>query len=963
MEYKYTQLQTDKLMSSFKNRLGNSEVLKKIKNSQIYDVFMEFLTECCDLSNFYTQRIAEECNIKSAKIESNVIKHCHNLGYQPRRPIPAQAELIIRLKGPFPDEINSAGVEIFFPQSTTDLSYNGHKYKLDSSYSYVLSQEDIDYCHNVDWEKNLVAAVPHNNSIFLPLQGINFVNAENVTPIKCFQGEIKQYVIEGGSVLKKIGKSAQTFNIPDPSFSDWYGKRDPYAYNGDRNFIQKNSWCKVGIGSSHDDALSDESLFNIETQSINLNKFYRELEVKDTSNLETLLHEVNSHNQVLDKKWYENKIKDLITNQLKICTITSNPDKTVKIAFGKNHLVVNGLMRPTDNLYVDYISTSGKEANQANVFGAIIDHSNKIYASINGNIIDITGNVEFVLNSDIFGGDDFESIDSMKINGPAYYRRRNKLIMLEDFQNYFSTLTSPMYVNTACAAGQQEIEESQLTNTEFPCIQNCILYTLLGRLYLQNEGNWEPRNIYTEDDVVSEPYSLYGKDYKDHIPDLVKYLISPSGYYEYQYRKVPKEQWVKSAQLIRENCKDNLPMNTTLLSMPPFIHYFDLVGSVNVKPTTDMQEYNLRLKNKIYSYLNTKSKETQKVYKSDLIKIYADDPDTLNVDIDIKVSSLIKAPEQTFTWSTEYKTILEDYRQTLVLDTTLPNFEPIKALGNDARARYFNQIKLQPSDDIGKKITEAMANNSRMELKFIFTDGFIAPYTLSNEAIITKNDDGNEILILTTPILCTIPNAQFKSSSKLARVEMVIKTEHDFYSTSKLSSINYTDYKLPAYNLSHPNQTNASNDPISHIKDRLVSWLQMLRETHGADRAIDLPYNVRFGINGFARQEQILRKGNIIGENNETLSESAFWNYFAPTIIREYYRKPGQNGEIVDMFTNDSIIDSDEWKGAAQLLYDLYALVKPGISDSILDDNNNITNFSLSTEAAVVINKVNVLQY
>ena len=37
---------------------------------------------------------------------------------------------------------------------------------------------------------------------------------------------------------------------------------------------------------------------------------------------------------------------------------------------------------------------------------------------------------------------------------------------------------------------------------------------------------------------------------------------------------------------------------------------------------------------------------------------------------------------------------------------------------------------------------------------------------------------------------------------------------------------------------------------------------------------------------------------------------------------------------------------------------DIYKLIKPGICDSILDDNNNIVNFSTDMELPVLVNKI-----
>lgn len=941
----YNQITLDEIITQFRKRIGNNAVFQKLTESQIFDLFISFMSEICDLTNFYMQRTAEERTLSTSKIESNVIKHCQNLGYEPRRPIPAQAELIIKLKGPFPDAIDQPGTEIFFSQANVDLSFNNHKYKLDSGYSYVLTAEDIAYCHEADWEKNLVAAVPHNNSVFMPLQGINYVNMDNLTPIKCFQGEEKVWVLAGSSNLAKLGKHGQTYTIDDTTFSNWYGKRDPYAYNGDRNFVQKNSWCKVGIGKTQDDAFDNDSLFDVETQAIKLNKKYRKLDKKATNELYKKLHDVIMHQTKYDKKYKENLLKDIIATELRICHISTNPDKTVRLNFGSDYCVVNGLMRESDNLFVKYISTAGKAANQIDVIGAKMDNANQVYASSNGTIINITSNIEFVLNSNIYGGDDFETMDSMKINGPAYYRRRNKLIMIEDFQNYFSTLTAPMYVNTAYVAGQQEVEDNQDTNIELPLTQNYILYTLLGKVYMQNNGDWSPRNVLTIADNLADPFSLYGGDYTSHICDYIKWLYSPNAYYLEQYSTQPKEQWIKMVQLIRENCKDNLPMNTVLLSMPPFIQYFDLVGNVNIKPTADLLEYNTRLKNKVYDFLNTSSKTTPKVYKSDIIKIYTDDPDTLSVDLDIKVSSLIKAAENKYEWSIKDNT----GNQYVYLDKTLDSYtDELTSAGTKvlSTAIYqqhpFNVIKLPVSDSSGKKLIEGLLNDQRITINIVYGTNTTSSYTVSCP-VYQITDESDNLDYMFFELKAVYPNNN--SQNTISKIQLVIATDNDFASTSQFGATNYSSYKIQG-------SWNNSKDAVDSVIGDLNNWLGNLRITKGADRAIDLPYKVKITNTDYSRIEEIERHGNVIGIPEKTLSEHSFWTYFAKNVLQKYYSE----------INNDTLLNDELWQGASQLLYDLYALVKPGICDSILDDNNNIVNFSTNMEASVLINKISVNQ-
>ena len=166
-----------------------------------------------------------------------------------------------------------------------------------------------------------------------------------------------------------------------------------------------------------------------------------------------------------------------------------------------------------------------------------------------------------------------------------------------------------------------------------------------------------------------------------------------------------------------------------------------------------------------------------------------------------------------------------------------------------------------------------------------------------------------------------------------------IPVENDFYSTSNLMGFRTTDYKL-------------DETQINNIYNSLSNWIKGLSEIQGADRPIPLPYIVdSVDLNTPTRTETITRRGNIIGSNQTTLSEYSFWNYFVPSILKTYYS---------NTITETTNYDSDIWKAATALIMDIYALVKPGICDSILDSNNNIVNFSTEMEIPILINKVTV---
>lgn len=110
-----------------------------------------------------------------------------------------------------------------------------------------------------------------------------------------------------------------------------------------------------------------------------------------------------------------------------------------------------------------------------------------------------------------------------------------------------------------------------------------------------------------------------------------------------------------------------------------------------------------------------------------------------------------------------------------------------------------------------------------------------------------------------------------------------------------------------------------------------------------ADRAIDLPYNIK-SFDVITRTETIMRRGDLKTSEDDTLSEKEFWNYLIKVILNKYY--PNIT-ESTDIYGND-------WKAAERLIIDLYKLIKPGISDSILDDNNNVVNYSMDQDIAII---------
>ena len=931
----YLNVTYNQLVQQFQARLKSDPRFKNITSATIFGMFTEMLAAVTDMTNFYIQRTAEEGFISTAKLDSSIIKHCKNLGYNPRRPIPARCDLIIRIKGPLPKTLVS-GTEIFFNKETTKLTFNGNPYILDSGYSYVFTDEDIANGESSDWYKDLTFAVPQEHAEYIPLIGMNLYNTNNITPIKCFQAEQKIVEFLGTANMKKLGEPCQFYDIDDISFSNWYGKRDPYAF-AENVYLPEISWCQVGIGADEIDAFNKENLYTIETQSIYLNE--------DIVNLAGRLP---------------------ANGPLPVCLIDTNPDKTVRVTFSSEPNIAKiGLKTDKDNLYVKYLSTKGKEANTVGVNGSVMTHNNQINASVNGSIVSLTNNIQFIINSDIYGGDDFESQASMKINAPAYFSSRGKLITRDDYMSYFRALTSPISVQTAMVFGQHDIEDT--LGIKHPLCQNNIIYCLAGHVYLKNtNGNWDIRNVLTETNFEAvDAFSLYGDKYLEHLPDYIKFLFSYDSFYNTQYTNTADDQWLRNIQLINKNCQFNSEINSVIFSLPPYIQYFDAVGTVYVKPLTDIEAYMTEMKNKVYEYLDSRIATHRKIYKSEIIKLYNEHPATVSTDIDFKISSIVKSMDSKYYWNAS-RTPNYEFIQDKSLDTytsAINQFtEEPGGLTKDEQfidkygLGWWNKLKIPNTDAYGNKLNLKMFENRTIELDMTYYwEGFkntgfqveTRHYSFSAEV----SADNNFIVLTPRSVQAQGEDGhiRYKNASVINGVKVIdgisefvftIPDENSYYSTSDFSEYKTEEYGLSTYD-------------IRKIQAFIKNWLEKdLYTTNSAQRAINLPYTVTTYTTD-TRDESIMRKGNIIMDENKTLSENSFWNYVVPYIIKTYY----------PAITDTTDIMGDAWSHATNLIMDIYPKIKPGICDSILDNNNNITNFSTQMERACLRNIINVQYY
>ena len=606
-----------------------------------------------------------------------------------------------------------------------------------------------------------------------------------------------------------------------------------------------------------------------------------------------------------------------------------------------------------------------------------MSHNNQINVSVDGNIIDVTNNVQFIINSDIYGGEFFETQDSIKINAPAYFSSCGKLITKDDYTSYFRGLTSPITVQNALVYGQQEVQQKLPQTVVHKLIQNNIFYSILGHLYKKNNGNWAPVNLLTGQDENNNAVTIYGDKYLDHICDFIKMLYSYEGYYNKIFKSEADEQWIKNVRLIYDNCKHKIEVNSILLPMVPFVQYFDAVGTVYVDPLTDIEAYTKEMQNKVYEYLDQKLASDRRIYKSEIIDLYNKNDRTKAVDIDFKISSVIKSPATEFKWNDLYNSdfrIMQDTSLNSYL-SALSTYQTDQAIKDKYGNGWWNSIQVSKVDQNGNSINEAIFRERKVTFRIKFVDTShvqTSPAITVNEQIYeivceTASDDkyiylypltvqaegtgasyrnfGSDAVNLGGNSDAEIRNA---TEDGVIELRLITKTDEDYESTSNLSMDNMADYKTANLGII-----------IADIK----AWLKDLQEIKSADRAIDLPYKIDILFKSFEnteftiRDETILRRGSLNTPQSKSISEDSFWNYVVPYLILPWYKTAEAGREVIDESTD---YDSQEWEAATKLIMDVYPLIKPGICDSILDDNNNIVNFSTDMELPVLFNKINV---
>lgn len=995
----YTQITFQQLLEKFKDRLNTDDRFKNLSASSIYHMFMEMMSCTTDMINYYIGRTADEAFLETAQLDSSHIKNGKNLGYNPRRCVPAKADLKIQLHGPLPQGL-VAGAEIAFSKDVVTLYYNDRPYKLKRDYVYKVEQSDLDGIGDSTWTKDITLSVPIEDMTYYYIQGKKAYDTSSLEPISVYQYETKQEIINASNYIRRVGKNYQFYDVNDINFSNWYGKRDPNTFNGDV-YNADSGLVKISIGPDYTTAIGN-GLFDIEDYSIYLNSKVNQREYNSTD------------------------------EPLRVCSITTNSDKTIRIQFGDGNIVLNGLNNSNDNIYVDYIVSDGADANTMGIIDSALSNNNQFYATQKGSILDVSNNITFTFNSEITGGQNFESNQEIKNNAPGYYASVGKVITRPDFVSFFKGLTYPLTTKGVNVWSQHDIEKA--TKKIYNYIQNYVMYCIVGKSYLKDGDTWGYRNIF-EDDSNFEPYTLYGDDYFNHLNDYTKMLLSFDSFMNNQYIENPSSQSDRNIKYIRELIEPRMEICSKLFSFPPIVNYYDLVGTIELNPLTKISDYKEKVENDIYNWLNDNTTFKTKINKSDISRFFYNYNETKSTSLDFKISDVLKSPSidysfnmldgiDTYNGSTYSKygyigdRVVGNYtlyalhydtndltdtqiQENLTISSTPSNYSsvPISNSINGGIGRFsganipfnykpFNVIKVSKYTDTGLEINSDLFKDRTLKIKiqgyesqrdstvhgsqfgantlndYDNNNNLFAPLYLEfsvkpedvyeNSSVVDAYGNTEDFIFIKMPFVEFTPAITNKSgyannssaNPSLANtfISIQLAEVEDYYTKSNLNVKSASSYGL--------NETT-----YNQVLGVIVDWFKGASQITEFVKAtgINLPYEIvaspSLGIGGIdqtnhnystTREETMFRRG--INDISNGINENVFWNKIVPEMIKIGWPTINQ----------DSDVTSGAWANFDLFMSDLYPLMKYIFADYLLDSDNNIVNYTMDNEISIV---------
>lgn len=394
---------------------------------------IELFAGSADLMAFFAESSFNNAFLETATNLPAIYAGARMLGYSIRRPVPAKTAFGIKTK-----KTGVYGkIKLFIPMGT--------QFNLSGKIITAIDDTEWVYDRNDD---------PEETGLLTLVSG-KCIAAEGYFKTLTFMSD---------------GSQNQSFILDDRSFSDYFGENDP-NYTDEHSFEDRqNCFTTVTTDASLVDNFDS-------TDAINGNIYWRisRRGLADPAN-DTNVNDISTFTDG----------ENMSTNYT-VCIETSN-DGYPQLKFG------DGLKSaiPFGEIKVKYLFTNGETGNLVNVSGmkitpykANIQIRNEFENESDVKLDDLV----FAITTDLRGGLDIESPESIKRNSPAIYNTLDRLVNKLSYQIFLSRYADIKYAN---AFGED------LLNTKLPDgtldikYMNMVRFTAIKDLYRLKEGKYYP---------------------------------------------------------------------------------------------------------------------------------------------------------------------------------------------------------------------------------------------------------------------------------------------------------------------------------------------------------------------------------------------------------------------------------------------------------------------------------------
>jgi len=653
----FTKLTYSEILTQVNNKLASDPKFTNFRESSIAQIMLEIFAASTDMTNYYVERRAEENYFDTARLKSSVILLAKQLGYVVTRPIPAKSAFSMTINGPLPSGLIADTDKITLLKYGSTYSHQGFNYLSKNTYSYTFTQSDINNgTGNADFVKVIDSAVVDITGITLDEQGN--IPTSATSPIELIQGELITKEFLGTAPSAPIGQTFQKYSIGDVKFSNLYGSEDLGFDKVNNAFNLAEDLTQIGIGNNVSAAFQEENLYEIDRRSLLTSQ------------------------TVLDST-------SVSANVPQVVTVKTTMDETIELIFGDGILASKGPVTSLDNMYVKYLSTDGKSANQIGVINEKINPQ-QAYRTSNSNI-DMTSNLDFKFTRNVTAGADLEDIDSIKINAPQLYYSLDRLVTRADYNTYLKSLTSPINVNNSLSWGEQEETNSGLVNNDpntlaIKKLFNIALYSVAGELYSFPPGGESTVRSLSADTDQAEVY-LEGTDVDlfngQTLFNLYVTGVSAdcnNGGNAGVVEEIGKVQALASThpvQVVNDQLDTKAQITVRHIYVSPIIQQFELIGNIFIQNLSSLSETRTKINNAVYKFLNDKADFNSPIYISNLHQEIEQFPEVINADVKIVA---LDSPEASITGSIIDEPELADFSTAdqlsikAIFDTELAKF-------------------------------------------------------------------------------------------------------------------------------------------------------------------------------------------------------------------------------------------------------------------------------------------------